>query len=403
MAHDVFISYASSDKAVADAVCSQLESLHRIRCWIAPRDITPGASWAESIIDALDASKIMVLIFSSSANASMQIEREVERAVHKGINIIPLRIENTTPTKTLEYFISAPHWLDALSVPLEQHIGKLAVSVQALRARPGAAGRVAPLIAAAAPAAAVPAALPGAVPGGPRPVAAAQPAPPRRSNSILYVALGVVLTGAAFLAESYFLSSPASPASSPDPDLRAEAAATHAPTPAAGVETAGAGGQPSPAATPGAPDAHLSAAADRAPAALPGKAPAQGAAAPDTSAADPKPPARLAAPTPRAPNLYIDFRNPISEGSLEVSIDGHKQWSASLAPPTAGAADGAKREPTKEFTQPLAIPAGAHKVEVVLLRADGKARDTQQLDMALEAAAPRTLRSGCRDSNAMFN
>ena len=57
MAHDVFISYASSDKVVADAVCSQLESLHRIRCWIAPRDVTPGASWAESIIDALDGSK----------------------------------------------------------------------------------------------------------------------------------------------------------------------------------------------------------------------------------------------------------------------------------------------------------------------------------------------------------
>src|SRR4029079_7558570 len=126
MAHDVFISYASSDKAVADAGRSQLESAHRIRCWIAPRDATPGASSTESIIDALDGSKIMVLIFSSKANASMQIEREVERAVHKGINIIPLRIENTTPTKTLEYFISAPHWLDALSTPLELHIKRLA-------------------------------------------------------------------------------------------------------------------------------------------------------------------------------------------------------------------------------------------------------------------------------------
>jgi hypothetical protein len=138
MAHDVFISYASSDKAVADAVCSQLESIHRIRCWIAPRDVTPGASWAESIIDALDGSKIMVLIFSSSANASMQIEREVERAVHKGINIIPLRIENAMPTKTLEYFISAPHWLDALTTPLEDHINKLAQSVKALLSKQGA-------------------------------------------------------------------------------------------------------------------------------------------------------------------------------------------------------------------------------------------------------------------------
>ena len=151
MAHDVFISYASSDKAVADAVCSQLESVHRIRCWIAPRDVTPGASWAESIIEALDGSKIMVLIFSSNANASMQIEREVERAVHKGINIIPLRIENTVPTKTLEYFISAPHWLDALSVPLEHHILKLATSVNALLAKQAPPPPVEGAVAAASP------------------------------------------------------------------------------------------------------------------------------------------------------------------------------------------------------------------------------------------------------------
>ena len=74
MAHDVFISYASSDKAVADAVCSQLESIHRIRCWIAPRDVTPGASWAESIIDALDGSKSWSHL-QQQRQSSMQIER----------------------------------------------------------------------------------------------------------------------------------------------------------------------------------------------------------------------------------------------------------------------------------------------------------------------------------------
>ncbi|NQT71340.1 MAG: toll/interleukin-1 receptor domain-containing protein [Chloroflexi bacterium] len=37
MAHDVFISYSTNDKTVADAVCATLES-QKIRCWIAPRD-----------------------------------------------------------------------------------------------------------------------------------------------------------------------------------------------------------------------------------------------------------------------------------------------------------------------------------------------------------------------------
>src|SRR4030095_2909483 len=97
MPHDIFISHSSRDKAVAQAVCALLER-RGITCWIAPRDITPGAAWAESIIDALETAKVMVLIFSASANASPQIQREVERAASKGVVIIPLRIEDTPPT-----------------------------------------------------------------------------------------------------------------------------------------------------------------------------------------------------------------------------------------------------------------------------------------------------------------
>jgi hypothetical protein len=46
MTHDVFISYSSLDKAVADAACAALEA-YGIRCWIAPRDIVPGKEWGE--------------------------------------------------------------------------------------------------------------------------------------------------------------------------------------------------------------------------------------------------------------------------------------------------------------------------------------------------------------------
>jgi hypothetical protein len=53
---DAFISYASQDKAVADAVCAALESAG-VACWIAPRDVTPGAFYAESIVHAIDSAK----------------------------------------------------------------------------------------------------------------------------------------------------------------------------------------------------------------------------------------------------------------------------------------------------------------------------------------------------------
>ena len=123
MAHEVFVSYSTADKPVADAVCATLER-HGVRCWIAPRDILPGLDWGAAIVDAIGASKVMVLVFSAAANKSPQIKREVERAVHKGVAIIPLRIEDVPLGKTLEYFISSSHWLDAYTPSVEAHLDR---------------------------------------------------------------------------------------------------------------------------------------------------------------------------------------------------------------------------------------------------------------------------------------
>jgi hypothetical protein len=121
MPHDVFISYSPKDKPVADAACAVLEA-HKLRCWIAPRDLMPGSDKGEATASAIDQSRVFVLIFSSAANASADVRREVERAVNRGIAVIPVRIEDVTPAKSLEYFISTPHWLDAFTPPLERHL-----------------------------------------------------------------------------------------------------------------------------------------------------------------------------------------------------------------------------------------------------------------------------------------
>jgi TIR domain len=131
MAFDAFISHSSKDKAAADAACAVLERAG-VRCWIAPRDVMPGGEYGAAIIDAIDQCRVMVLIFSSSANESRQIHREIERAVNKGVPIIPVRIEEVLPTKSMEYFIGALHWLDALSPPLEKHLQRLAETVKAI-------------------------------------------------------------------------------------------------------------------------------------------------------------------------------------------------------------------------------------------------------------------------------
>src|SRR5215467_4856127 len=135
MAHDVFVSHSVKDKVVAEMIVARLEA-DLVTCWIAPRDVVPGADWGESIIDAIEPSRIMILIFSRNADASPQIKREVERAVNKGVYIIPFRIDDIPPTKSLEYFISTSQWMDAFSPPLERHLDNLAKTVNAVLKSP---------------------------------------------------------------------------------------------------------------------------------------------------------------------------------------------------------------------------------------------------------------------------
>lgn len=142
MSHDVFISYAKPDKHIADAMCHYLEQPQPggpgIRCWIAPRDSQVGVAFGESIINAIENCKIMVVVFSDHANESKFIKNEVERAFSKGKTIIPFRTKDVQPAKALELFISAGHWLDAFTVPVEQHFERLAQTLWQLLDKEGA-------------------------------------------------------------------------------------------------------------------------------------------------------------------------------------------------------------------------------------------------------------------------
>src|SRR5471030_2258003 len=88
-----FISYASQDKAVADAVWQALERAG-VPCWIAPRNVVPGESYAGAIVHAIDAAKLIVLVLSQHGAASPHVLREVERASSKRHPVVTFRIDS---------------------------------------------------------------------------------------------------------------------------------------------------------------------------------------------------------------------------------------------------------------------------------------------------------------------
>lgn len=157
MAHEVFISHSSKDKVVADAVTASLEQAG-IRCWIAPRDIRAGDSWGGAIVSAIESSKVMVVIFSSRSNDSKQVMREVERAVQHDVVVVPYRIEDVKPSKDMEYFLSATHWLDAMSPSMDKSLATLVETTSSIldRSEQDAEKRTKPTMASATPSQASP-------------------------------------------------------------------------------------------------------------------------------------------------------------------------------------------------------------------------------------------------------
>lgn len=124
MARDIFISYSQPDRECAFELTHLLEA-KGFTVWIAPRDVSPAAEWAAEIIEAISAARVMILVFSASSNSSPQVRREVERAVHKDLRILPFRIENVLPSSSLEYFLSSHHWLDGFPPPRADHYERL--------------------------------------------------------------------------------------------------------------------------------------------------------------------------------------------------------------------------------------------------------------------------------------
>ncbi len=112
MEHEVFISYSSQDKVIADAVCHSLEE-SKIPCWIAPRDEMLGVSYAKQIMQAIKNCKVVVLIFSENSNQSEHVENEIGQGFKCGKTIIPFMIDKTEMNDDLGYYLGRKHWLIA--------------------------------------------------------------------------------------------------------------------------------------------------------------------------------------------------------------------------------------------------------------------------------------------------
>lgn len=136
MEHQVFISYANdkgnhstNDYQVAEKIRNALKAKN-VHSWLAPKKIQPGEDWINEIIDAVEKSKVVILVFSANANKSTWVKREIKHSLTKDKIIITFQIEKVLPEEALRALVSNYQWLDACTTPRQAHIDRLVEAVQ---------------------------------------------------------------------------------------------------------------------------------------------------------------------------------------------------------------------------------------------------------------------------------
>ena len=184
MAGPVFISHSSRDVKIARDICDAIER-RGMTCWISGRDVGPGDNFGDAIVEAIERAKVMVLVFSTNANNSEEIKKEIALASQHRVTVIPVRVEDITPSAAFRYELATRQWID-MFVDWDQALKRLI-------------DRIASIQALAAPEAIAPPPPPIPLPRtAPTPVT--EPAPAR--NSWLLIAVGVaalvILAGGVF-------------------------------------------------------------------------------------------------------------------------------------------------------------------------------------------------------------
>jgi len=98
---------------------------------MASRDIGPGQNFQEAIVRALSGARVMVLIFSSHANESDEVKKELALASQNRVTIVPARVEDVIPTEAFKYELATRQWIDIFA-DWEQAVGRLAEHVRAI-------------------------------------------------------------------------------------------------------------------------------------------------------------------------------------------------------------------------------------------------------------------------------
>ena len=102
MSSEVFVSYARTDRARVMNLVERMRSAG-IGVWVDEGGIHGASLWGQEIVDAIDASKVMILMISDSSISSDNVVKELSIASEDKKPILPVYLQRSQLPKSMRY------------------------------------------------------------------------------------------------------------------------------------------------------------------------------------------------------------------------------------------------------------------------------------------------------------
>ena len=110
MGCDIFLSYSRADRQLAERFV-QAAAERGVSVWF-DFQIEGGQNWREKIVQALDSSKALVILFSEHSNKSTQLIKELAIADKLRKRVIPVLVSNCEPRGAYLYELASLNWIN---------------------------------------------------------------------------------------------------------------------------------------------------------------------------------------------------------------------------------------------------------------------------------------------------
>ena len=138
MSAEVFVSYARTDRERVMELVERMRSAG-IGVWVDEGGIHGASLWGQEIVDAIDASKVMVLMISDSSITSDNVVKELSIASEEKKPILPVYLQRSQLPKSMRYQLAGIQHIEFFEGQEDEAFQSMLVSLSRLGVSAGGA------------------------------------------------------------------------------------------------------------------------------------------------------------------------------------------------------------------------------------------------------------------------